>query len=189
MKKSIWLLSILGVFPMAAWGHPGHELTDFVSGFSHPFTGLDHLLVMLAVGFWAGQSLTKARWQIPGVFLVFMGVGLLVGAAVSYLAVAEIAVMISLLAMALVIVFRAHIAPLIQLLLATVFALIHGFVHGQEWAYTGEGVSAVVGMLFASAVLLLSGVLLGSYRHQLHQWLRRGLVTALTLSGATLLLL
>lgn len=188
MKKSIWLLSILGLLPMAAWGHPGHDLTDFVSGFSHPFTGLDHLMVMLAVGFWAGQSMTKARWQIPSIFLAFMLVGLLVGAAMRYVAIAELAVALSLFAIALVILLRGHIAPLIQLFLAMLFALLHGFVHGQVWAYTGDGVSAVVGMLFASVVLLMIGILLGSYQHQLGQWLRHGLVTVLTVSGTTLLL-
>lgn len=189
MKKSFWLLSILGLFPMAAWGHPGHDLTDFATGFSHPFTGLDHLLVMLAVGFWAGLSMTQARWQVPGVFLIFMLVSLLVGASVSYFAIAEVAVAISLLAMALVIVLRGQITPLIQLLLTTLFALVHGFVHGQEWAYTGDGVSAVVGMLIGSALLLAIGVLLGSYRYQLAQWLRHGMVAALTLSGSYLLML
>lgn len=189
MKKSFWLLTFLGLFPMVAWGHPGHDLTDFASGFSHPFTGLDHLLVMLAVGFWAGLSMTRARWQIPAVFLVFMLLSLLAGAAVSYIAMAESVVVISLFAMALVIVLRGHISPLLQLLLTTVFALAHGFVHGQEWAYTGDGVSAVVGMLIGSALLLASGVLLGSYRYQLAHWLRHGMVAALTLSGSYLLML
>ena len=61
MKKM--LLTILGIvaFPAIAFAHPGHEMANFASGFSHPFTGIDHLLVMLAVGYWAGKSQSSAR--------------------------------------------------------------------------------------------------------------------------------
>ena len=66
MKKM--LLTILGIvaFPAIAFAHPGHEMANFASGFIHPFTGIDHLLVMLAVGYWAGKSQSSARWQVPG---------------------------------------------------------------------------------------------------------------------------
>ena len=42
----------LAFFPLVAMAHPGHEHShnSFISGFVHPFTGLDHLMMALAFG-------------------------------------------------------------------------------------------------------------------------------------------
>ena len=46
-------LAILGsLFPEFTFAHSGHDVSvGFVSGVLHPFTGLDHLLVIVLVGF------------------------------------------------------------------------------------------------------------------------------------------
>ena len=80
MKQFLARFLALWLVPLAAWAHPGHDIADFVSGFSHPFTGIDHLLVLLAVGFWAGRSQLQARWQVPVLFMVVMTMGLALGA-------------------------------------------------------------------------------------------------------------
>ena len=58
----LWFLVVIIAlgFSAEAWAHPGHphpveevdEFDDeaFMSALVHPFTGLDHLVVMLAVG-------------------------------------------------------------------------------------------------------------------------------------------
>jgi len=38
------------------------------AGFSHPFSGLDHVLAMLAMGLWAAQIGRSALWLLPSVF-------------------------------------------------------------------------------------------------------------------------
>lgn len=99
MKKMI--LTLLGTlaFPAIAFAHPGHDMANFVSGFSHPFTGIDHLLVMLAVGYWAGQSQSAARWQLPHQFVLFMLGGVVLGAMIPGMAFIEAAIAVSVLAM------------------------------------------------------------------------------------------
>ena len=39
-----------------AFAHPGHNVSGFAAGLMHPFSGLDHLLAMVAVGIWAAQG-------------------------------------------------------------------------------------------------------------------------------------
>src|ERR1700753_4244867 len=56
-------------------GHPGHEALGAWAGFAHPFTGLDHMLAMLAVGLWAAMQGGSARLAWPGAFLVAMATG------------------------------------------------------------------------------------------------------------------
>jgi hydrogenase/urease accessory protein HupE len=49
-------LLFLTSFATAASAHEGlHEVSDFLSGFTHPFLGLDHILLMVGVGFLASR--------------------------------------------------------------------------------------------------------------------------------------
>jgi urease accessory protein len=187
-KNLLLLLSLLG-FPMAALAHPGHEMANLFSGFSHPFTGVDHLLVMLAVGFWAGQSRAQARWQLPLLFIMFMLGGVLLGATISSLPMVEIAIAISVLAMGVVILINTAINRIWQFSLTILFALLHGFVHGQELVTAGSGMAAIAGMSVAAMVLLGMGLLLASYKSQAGLYLQRAMVAVLTLSGTYLLMM
>ncbi|MEF9674262.1 HupE/UreJ family protein [Pseudomonas sp. PCH446] len=36
-----------------------------MAGVSHPVSGIDHLLAMVAVGLWAAQQKGRARWVLP----------------------------------------------------------------------------------------------------------------------------
>ncbi|HEY7687182.1 MAG TPA: HupE/UreJ family protein, partial [Dongiaceae bacterium] len=51
----------------------------WVQGFEHPFSGLDHILAMVAVGAWAAQTGRPALWVLPVVFPLAMAVGGLLG--------------------------------------------------------------------------------------------------------------
>lgn len=189
MKKMI--LTLLGIFafPAIVFAHPGHDMANFSSGFSHPFTGIDHLLVMLAVGYWAGQSQSSTRWQVPMQFVLFMLGGVTLGAVIAGLAFVEVAIAISVLAMGLVILLNTSINRFWQLTLTTVFALLHGFVHGQELVAAGNGLAAVAGMIMATMILLTAGVYLASFKDQLGLFVQRGLAALLTLSGSYLLIM
>ena len=77
MKRSIlpagaWLT----IMTLPAFAHPGHGSSDgFLSGFFHPFTGLDHLLAMVAVGVWAAMRGGAAMWVWPAAFVGAMAAG------------------------------------------------------------------------------------------------------------------
>ncbi|HMN45258.1 MAG TPA: HupE/UreJ family protein, partial [Povalibacter sp.] len=68
-------------FAPLALAHPeGHGAHDFVAGFAHPFTGIDHLLAMIAVGLWAVRLGRRAVWTLPIVFPLAMLIGAAAGA-------------------------------------------------------------------------------------------------------------
>src|SRR5512147_72641 len=61
-------LSVLAVSSLAspAMAHPfGAWGAGFPQGFLHPMLGLDHILAMVGVGFWAGQLGGRALWLVP----------------------------------------------------------------------------------------------------------------------------
>ncbi|MDX1572967.1 MAG: HupE/UreJ family protein [Methylophaga sp.] len=189
MKKIILALSTLLALPAVAMAHPGHDIANFASGFSHPLTGIDHLLVMLAVGFWAGRSQSVGRWQMPMLFIVFMLFGVGLGSVMPVMAFTEVAIAVSLLALGLVILLSFSVNQLWQLCLTGVFALLHGLVHGQELVAQGSGMASVLGLLSATSILLGFGLFLASFKNQIGPFLNRGMGSLLTLSGAYLLFL
>src|SRR5690349_3496651 len=80
MMKNIRFLFPLAWLPAGAFAHTGlHDTQGFLAGFSHPFSGLDHLLAMFAVGLWAAQLGGRALWGVPCAFVVTMILGAVLG--------------------------------------------------------------------------------------------------------------
>src|SRR5437879_5078293 len=57
--------------PVFAHTELGHAFS-FASGFAHPWTALDHVLAMVAVGLWAGLNGGRALWIWPAGFVGVM---------------------------------------------------------------------------------------------------------------------
>ena len=145
----------------AALAHPGHGAEGAAAGFLHPFSGLDHLLAMIAIGAWAAQQSGRARWAVPGAFIAFMALGALAGNAGFAIPLAEPLIVASLLVLGLAIAtqMRAHLA--VGISIATLFALMHGSVHGAESG--GAPMAAyIIGMLAATATLHGAGFAAGA---------------------------
>ena len=79
---SLALLCMAAIAPVSAFAHTGHtgvvHAGGLALGLAHPFSGLDHILVMVAVGIWAVRAGSTARWAAPamaasGAFVVFHG--------------------------------------------------------------------------------------------------------------------
>ena len=149
-------LGWLGAVSMA-WAHPlNPAASGFLSGFAHPWTGIDHLLAMVAVGIWAAQQGGRKIWLLP---LLFVG-GMLMGAALAWSGIAlpwvEGAVAAS------VVVLGCLIASLTRLPLAFgaglvgLMAVFHGHAHGTETGTASQAVELAAG--FAVTTLLLHGI-------------------------------
>jgi urease accessory protein len=160
-RRCIVLLGM--VLPGLAAAHDGAGLLhthswSLQAGWLHPFSGLDHLLAMVALGLLAAQGGKRRGWTLPIVFLVCLAAGGVAGMLGARLPGVEFMVVASLL------VFGAFIASPSRLrgspLAAVVacFAVYHGLAHGSELPVGSESVSFVVGFLLASAVLHLSGM-------------------------------
>ena len=153
VHTSISALIILLVSPYAA-AHTGlHWTHGLADGFMHPATGLDHFLVAIAAGYWAGRAGNHGVSDAGFFLALFLG-GLLLGAA--SLAWPQLSITTPLLFGLVVIALAVAIAftHLFGYALFGSIALSYGLVHMlglQSMAgMTGFGIG-----LFLSTMLLL----------------------------------
>ncbi len=146
----------------AAMAHSGHSGAGFAAGLAHPFTGLDHLLAMVAVGLLAARQPGAGRWALPAGFVLAMMVGALLGAAGVALPMQEAGVASSLLVFGVMIAWAARASLAVALPIVSLFALFHG---GAHFAEMGQGtlVTYVGGFVLASVFLHGAGWVLGQW--------------------------
>ncbi len=154
-------LFVLLLMVQPAMAHPGHSGHDFVTGWQHPFLGLDHLLAMVAVGLLAVRIGGRALWMIPAAFMISMILGGVAAAMGLPLPGAEWAIAFSVLTLGLLIAMT-NTAPLGYATAAVgLFAFFHGHAHTAEMTSGGSMASYAAGFLTATALLHLCSVLGG----------------------------
>lgn len=132
-------------------------------GFVHPFLGLDHLLVMLGVGLWAGAQQLRAARHIVAVFLLYMLGGALLALNGIAFAYVESAILASLLAIGgLLLVGKLKLSEAACAMLIAVSATMHGLAHGGEIPATASAYGYLIGMVAATG--LLHGIGIGCAR-------------------------
>lgn len=167
---TITTLVLLAMSP-AAFAHPGHLTgSGFTTGLLHPFTGLDHLLAMLAVGLWAAQRGGRYLFVIPASFVVMMALGAVIGAAGLPLPLVEPGIFGSLLVFGILIAFDARLPLAAGMTVIGSFALFHGYAHAVEMPSHASLAVFGSGMLFGSVALHLLGIGIGRVgKMQLHE--------------------
>lgn len=188
----IALLPGLMALPLMAVAHPDHahdsHTADFVSGFLHPLTGIDHLLVMLAVGTLSALAAGRT-WQpslrAGGGFLGMLALGMWLGWAGDIRQWIEIAVVGSLGLLAIPLLMRRP--PSLRTISSAggLVALFHGLSHGRAWAADAHPVMQMTGALLASAVLLAIGIGIGRGIHRFRTGRMPGRSLQRTTAGIT----
>jgi len=130
-------------------------------GFSHPFIGLDHILVMVAVGIWAAQVGRPSLWVLPVAFPLAMAGGGLLGVAGVPVPGVEAGIAASVLGLGLLIAFQAKPPFALSIALVALFALFHGHSHGTELPQAASPVLYGLGFVLATAVLHAIGLGIG----------------------------
>ncbi len=171
------------LLPAIVWAHPGHGEAGLLGGLSHPFSGLDHVLGMLAVGIWAARSHGWGRWLVPAAFLGGMMGGALLGLDGFALPHLESAVTAAVVVSVLMATLAARLPLAAKVAMAATFALSHGLAHGAEIPALASPSAYVAGFLAATGLLLTLGVGLGRLAQHTKRegWLGTALA-ALTLS-------
>ena len=190
MKNRAFILLGLLWPALPALAHTGalgdHVHTGFMAGLLHPFTGIDHLAAMLAVGVWSALAV-RPVWVAPLAFVALLGAGALGGLAGVAVPGVEPMIAASLLVTGLLIATRAQWPVWAAALVAGLFAFFHGAAHGME--LSGVGVAqALAGMLIGSAALHLTGIGLGRWVFDQRRWLSAMAGGAVALLGSALLL-
>lgn len=148
--------------PSVAFAHPGHgEDGSLLAGFIHPFSGIDHLLAMTAVGLFAAHLGGRALWAVPATFVAMMALGGVFGAAGVSLPFAETAIALSVLVFGFVIFSGMTPPVLAAMALVGIFAIFHGHAHGTEMPVGGSGVVYGIGFMVATTLLHGFGITLG----------------------------
>ena len=184
MTKKIFV-ALIACVPSLAFAHPGHG-SGFVAAFVHPFTGIDHLLMMLCVGIVAGRIGGNARWQLPLAFLSAMTVGWLIGAAGYTFAGIESGIAAGLIALGVLLSWRIALPTVAQAGIVAMFALLHGMAHGVELAGSAP-VATSIGFLCAGALLHATGLLIAALIPREKQGVYRVVGIALAVVGGGLL--
>jgi urease accessory protein len=171
----------------AAFAHPGHNVSGLAAGLMHPFSGLDHLLAMVAVGLWAAQGGGRKVWLLPATFMTMLVVG--AGIAMQWLSLpmVETGIATSVLALGLLIALSLQFPVALSVAVTALFGLLHGYAHGLELPASAAPVEYALGFLAATASLHLSGIAVGVTTRKRYALLSRLLGSAIALSGACLL--
>lgn len=145
----------------SAFAHPGHA-GGLIAGLAHPFTGLDHLLAMIAVGLWASQQKADgAFWKIPLAFVATMLAGGLLGQAGFALPHVEAGIAASVLVLGLLVAFTLRLPTTVAMSVVSVFALFHGVAHGAEMPPNAGLAAFAAGFALSTAILHGIGMSLG----------------------------
>jgi urease accessory protein len=154
------IIALLNCGPAAA--HAGTGLAGgFVSGASHPFRGVDHLLAMVAVGLWGAFLGRPLLYGLPVMFPLMMVCGAALGMfGVSWPAV-DAGVGLSVLVLGSCIAVRWKAPVWAACLLAGIFALFHGYAHGRELPSAADPIGFSLGFVFATGLLHATGIGIG----------------------------
>lgn len=160
-----WVPALIFSLPAIAMAHPGHHgdsgaLPSLESGFLHPLSGVDHMILALAVG-WLAFSLGKHRAKVPALsFLAALAIGALCGRWISGGMGLEIAISLTMLAAGGAMI-RDRLRGLGMLgIVAVAGGLVHGLAHGAEALPGVSFATYAAGLLVSTALLLGAGGLL-----------------------------
>ncbi len=154
LSKNVFLF-----VPVLLFLHPDMgQATGFWHGLSHPLTGLDHILAMVAVGIWAVQVGGKAVWAIPLSFVGMMVAGGILGITGVNIPFVEKGIIMSVLILGVLITASARLPLIVGMLIVGLFALFHGHTHGNEIPNAAMGITYSIGFALSTILLHLSGI-------------------------------
>jgi len=158
--KTLIGAGLLGALSLAspALAHPGHG-TGLMAGFVHPFTGVDHMAAMLAVGAWAATREKGKAWTAPALFMGLLVVGGLLGVRFGTFAPVEPMTALSVAALGALLLLAPFMPSRAGLAVIGGCALLHGYAHGTE--VSGSLTEFFAGFAMASAILHAAGWALG----------------------------
>lgn len=140
-----------GALPEGGWS----------AGFAHPFSGVDHVLAMGALGLWAALLGRRALWLLPGAFAAAMALGAALAVCGVPLPGAEDGVALSVALLGVLLAVAARPPLWLGVSVAAGFGLVHGSMHGAEMPASAAPPLYALGFLSATLLLLAGGAALG----------------------------
>jgi len=161
-RNILFAITAIYLVPLSAMAHTVLGSTSgFLHGFFHPFSGLDHVLAMFAVGLWAAQMGGRALWLVPGSFVTAMVIGGVLGFAGVSLPFAETGIIVSVIVLGTLISGAFKFTMAVSIGVVGLFAVFHGYAHGAEIAHGAGLITYSIGFVLATAALHIMGMLVG----------------------------
>ena len=142
------------------------QAVGFITGLEHPWSGLDHVLAMIAVGIWGAQLGNPALWILPVTFPMVMSLGAMMGLLGIPLPGIEIGIAVSAILLGAMVLGEVKPKLYIAAVMVGFFAIFHGHAHGTELPPGQSGLLYSMGFVIATGVLHGIGITIGL----IHRW-------------------
>lgn len=155
---SLTLTIAMLFLPTLGWAHTGYTGSNaLISGFSHPFTGFDHLFTLFALSLLTLRHQPKDRYLLAVLFLTGMGLGFALSTKINSLIFVEEVIALSVVTFGIMLLFRGNLRNPATLTLIVLFASAHGYAHGIE--VSGNSAHVLAGLLASCSLIILITVL------------------------------
>jgi urease accessory protein len=182
MRSILMCVALTGALVSPALAHNGvGQVNSFAAGFAHPLHGADHILAMVAVGFWAVLAGDRAIWIWPMTFVAMMLAGFAVASLGLPMPLVEPAIFSSIVIFGLVVALAVKASVCLGAATVGLFAFFHGHAHGAEIT-AASLISYAAGFALATAALHAMGIGLGLFAEA-----SIGRVALRAIGGATVL--
>jgi urease accessory protein len=149
--------------PLQALAHQQGTIgsSALLTGLSHPISGIDHVLAMLAVGMWGARLGMPAIWLLPVTFPLMMTLGGIAGMLGLPLPGVELGIGLSVVVLGGVILAGLRAPLWVSMPLVGVFAVFHGYAHGVEMPSQGDPLAYSLGFVVATGLIHIAGIAIG----------------------------
>ena len=162
MKRTSLLIAVLlSLMASPAFAHLNPaEHGSFAAGFTHPLSGADHILAMVAVGLWASMLGGRALVVVPLSFVGVMLLGFVAALGGVSLPYVEPVILASVIVLGLLVAMAFRASTLTAALIVGFFAFFHGYAHAGEIG-SAAFLSYGAGFALATALLHAAGIGVG----------------------------
>jgi urease accessory protein len=154
-------VALLAGSSVAGAHEAGGVAGGFLSGFTHPLFGWDHVAAMVAVGLWGAFLGPPAIWLLPIVFPLVMALGAALGIAGVPLPAVEMGIAASAVVLGVMVAIAAQPPLWVAAIIVGVFAIFHGHAHGTELPAAASAVAYAAGFVIGTGFLHLTGITFG----------------------------
>lgn len=166
-RFSVAVATVLLLCATPTFAHvDGGQAAGFVTGLKHPWSGLDHVLAMIAVGLWGAQLGNPALWLLPVVFPLIMALGAMMGLLGLPLPGIEVGIACSAILLGGMVCSAVRPKLVFAAILVGFFAIFHGHAHGTELPPGQSGLLYSMGFVIATGILHGLGIATGL----IHRW-------------------
>ena len=182
----LWMVVLVsGLWPGTAVAHVEHgEAGGFLDGVSHPISGLDHVLAMVAVGLWGAQLGRPAVWLLPIAFPMMMAFGGMLGLVGVPIPGVELGIAASGVVLGAMVLGEIKAPLTASLIMVGIFAIFHGHAHGTELPPGQNAMLYSLGFVISTGLLHATGIGIGTAHHwKSGKYLLRGAGAAVMIGG------